>query len=64
VIIGYGKNTSGSNGPPHFATVRPGFSKHPQYGPMLANMGKSNGIKWVPQGVGTEKRNRILYCLR
>jgi hypothetical protein len=54
VVIAAWKNlkpkSEGGGGAPHFATVRPGFSSHPQYGPMLANVGSSNGVKWRSEG--------------
>jgi hypothetical protein len=60
VVIGAWKNTNGSNGPPHFVTVRPEFSYDVEEGPMLANVGESNGIKPRSEGF-FEKENAIRW---
>jgi hypothetical protein len=61
VVIGAWKNTNGSDGPPHFVTVRPGFKVDPENGPMLANVGATNGIKPVSDGFGLNKRENICW---
>jgi hypothetical protein len=48
-------------GSPHFATVRPGFENHSQNGPMLANVGLTNGVLRRSEGFPRISADKIRW---
>ncbi|MDR2943215.1 MAG: hypothetical protein LBV17_11550 [Treponema sp.] len=60
VVVAAWKNEKpGKDNAPHFATVRPGYKYNPEKGPILANVGGTNGIRDVNKGFVDVPRENI-----